>query len=729
MRAARSTVQVAPAAALALAVSLAVALGGCTTAGDRAAGEAGAARASLPDGAPEPDRTGSAPDVDPGVLPARPVAPEPAMRLAAGLSPPTNRWFSGLVFGDAPQPVFPLPLAVGLTETGFAYGLPDVRAEGRAVLGPFVPQVAVTVGEAVTGVVVRYDVASVTVALSTGAEGAGGRERGELTLVEGSPALHYRATTAQEAGLGVAFAAGPGGRAQAEVDGRTHLLVGSGFAVAERLGADGRSVRLEEGEQVAWLPLPDPPAGSDAVPEAAVTTLADAASRPVTGTSWAYGVGEETVTTGVTYDAEGGPTAVVRLPHQRQGAGLTCDLGTYRTVLGTADACTGTTHTWAAPAVEPAARPDVAALGAQQRAELADQVRADAERLTGLTRPADTYFGGKALARDANLLTLAEDLGLDDVAGPLRDSLAADLRRWADPEGCATGPERCFVWDPHLRTVVGLAPSFGSEEGNDHHFHYGYFLYAAAVVADGDAALADDLAPVVDLLAADIAAGGPVEVRGGAPLPALRVLDVVAGHSWASGYAPFADGNNQESTSEAVAAWNGLALWAAVRDDDDLEAQARWMLALEAAAATTYGTAFDRSDPVADGLDASVTSLVWGGKRERNTWFSAEPSAALGILVLPVGPVSGYLAGGPDGGPGRIADNLAEALGVGPDELWADPAAWDVMFGDQLLAYAALAGPREAAAALDVARELPDERIDDGSTRSWLLALLMTRAG
>ena len=36
----------------------------------------------------------------------------PAKRLAEGLVPPTNRWFSGLVFGDKPQPVFPLPLSL-----------------------------------------------------------------------------------------------------------------------------------------------------------------------------------------------------------------------------------------------------------------------------------------------------------------------------------------------------------------------------------------------------------------------------------------------------------------------------------------------------------------------------------------------------------------------------------------------------------------------------------------
>src|SRR6478672_6488195 len=47
-------------------------------------------------------------------------------RLAQGLVPPTNRWFTGLVFGDQPLAVFPMPLSAALTDTGFALGLPTV---------------------------------------------------------------------------------------------------------------------------------------------------------------------------------------------------------------------------------------------------------------------------------------------------------------------------------------------------------------------------------------------------------------------------------------------------------------------------------------------------------------------------------------------------------------------------------------------------------------------------
>ena len=49
-------------------------------------------------------------------------------RLADGLVPPTNRWFSGMVFGPESLPVFPLPLSFQLKTTGFDFGLPDVQS-------------------------------------------------------------------------------------------------------------------------------------------------------------------------------------------------------------------------------------------------------------------------------------------------------------------------------------------------------------------------------------------------------------------------------------------------------------------------------------------------------------------------------------------------------------------------------------------------------------------------
>jgi hypothetical protein len=673
-------------------------------------------------GAASPGRAPEPPDVDPSILPTRQVAPTPPTRLADGLSPPTNRWFSSLALGDVPQPVFPRPLAVGLTASGFGVGVPELTTTATGVMGQYVPQVTVDVGGH-DPVVSAYDAASVTVDLGAGT----------LTIVEGSPVLHWTAADAGTVRWDVPFApGGPARSATATVGERTYLLLATtadGEQSAPALAADGRSADVPAGGGLAWLALPD---GVDAGSSAA-RALAGAAAHPPAPTTVRWAATDAAATT--TIDL-GAPTAVVRLPHQGDPVApddLDCDgLGTYATVLGDAAACVGRTVAWSVPALDATATLDVAALPAADRDELADAVTADAERLTGPEAPAypaDTYFGGKSLACDAHLLTLATALGLDGPAGRLRERLGAALRQWTEPDGCARRADRCFVLDPVLGTVVGLAPAFGSEEANDHHFHYGYFLEAAALaVADdaehGDGSLGDAIAPVVDLLAADVAAADPVPTGAGPDLPALRVFDAVAGHSWASGYAPFADGNNQESSSEAVAAWHGLALWASVRGDAAVEEEARWLLASEAASARAYWL-----EPATG--PTSFTSLVWGGKRERATWFSADATAALAIEVLPVIPSSGYLAGPdgvpPDGGE-RVRANLGEALGVAPDELWGDPAVWDVTFGDQLLAYAALAGPDDAAHAVGMLRDLPAGRIDDGTTRAWLLAWAMTRA-
>ncbi len=246
-------------------------------------------------------------------------------------------------------------------------------------------------------------------------------------------------------------------------------------------------------------------------------------------------------------------------------------------------------------------------------------------------------------------MTLADQLGVTDVATDLRTKLTTELETWFDPKRCATQTTKCFVYDDQIKSIIGQEASFGSDELNDHHFHYGYLIYAAAVVSANDSALADKIAPVVDLVVADIASA-----QASAAFPQYRNFDPYAGRSWASGSSPFADGNNQESSSEAVNAWNALALWEQVRGNTDLQTQASWMMSIEANAAKLYWTNTDLSEFPA--FTHKIAALNWGGKRDYATWFSAEPGAMLGIQLIPMGSYSTYLAGDTD----RIKANLAE---------------------------------------------------------------------
>jgi endoglucanase Acf2 len=185
----------------------------------------------------------------------------------------------------------------------------------------------------------------------------------------------------------------------------------------------------------------------------------------------------------------------------------------------------------------------------------------------------------------------------------------------------------------------------------------------------------------------------------------MRNFDPYAGHSWASGLAPFADGNNQESSSEAVSAWNGLALWGGASGEMTRARQATWQLSLESATASAYWLEPAGLPPA---YEHPFVSLNWGGKRDWATWFSADPSAILGIQLIPMPPT--FDQGRPTAA--RVHENLADAT----------PDGYRVAFGDYLTMYLATVDPHRA---LRIGRNLPDSSIDDGDSRSYLLAWLL----
>jgi len=606
-------------------------------------------------------------------------------RLAEGLVPPTNRWFTGLVFGDQPQPVFPMPLSAALTDEGFAIGLPNVTASEKTIMGGNNPQIQVPLGAAKMQVT-AYDTLSVTSTYSD----ASGTALGSVKLVQGSPFVTYTAAGDQTLAVEPIFQ--PGGSSDqftTTVDGHEYgLVVGNGATVA----ADGK-VTLKSG---STMTVYGAPTGSDAA------ALATAAADPIVSTSVDHSVDGDTVKTTLNYvTANGGDTVIVPMAAQAVDGG-TKSAGSYASIYGAMDTYTGSSLTTTAPVAEPSDELNLANLSDDDKTALIAQVKTDAASIDFAASATDTYFGGKMLYRAANLLTLAEQLGVADVATTLRTGLTTEMDKWFDPKGCETNATKCFVYDDGIKSVIGLEASFGSDELNDHHFHYGYLLYAAAVVAKDDTALADKWAPVADLLVADIASSDAT-----ADFPQYRNFDPYSGHAWASGSSPFADGNNQESSSESVNAWNALAMWEKVRGNTDMYDQAVWMMSTEANSAKLYWTNADFSEFPA--FTHKIAALNWGGKRDWATWFSPEPSAMLGIQLIPMGSYSTYLAGDAD----RIKANIAEAAAGG----------YGVQFGEYMVQYLALTDP---AAAREQLANLPAE-IDNGTTKSYVMAFVFSQ--
>ncbi len=636
---------------------------------------------------------GQAPDGwDPAAvsLPHHRGAP-PKVRAVDGLPPPTNRWYSGMFFGDTPQPVFALPLAMQAAPDGLAVGLPKVSASDATVSGPFAPELRV--GLPTDGFeALRADPVSVTSAFTSS-----GQRRGKLTIAEGWPYAGYTAVRDQTVTLPADLRPRGHGRWLAQdVDGTTY-----GVAVTHRDGSrrsvssSNASLRLRAGESLLLFAGPD---------HRTARVLAKGAV-PIRGVTVRRKLSGDTALTRLTYRTRGHrPTVLASMPHQ-QVRHPSNAVGAMTSVYGPQKLYSGRSVTSSVPRVRPDGTLKLSGLSDADRAELRDQVRKDASvELAGPALPTDTYFGGKALYRIAQLTRLAEASGADKAAADLRDYATKQLDEWLTSSGkCPASQTRCFYYDTGFRGVVGREASFGADEFNDHHFHYGYFLAAAALLGEGHPDLVDRWQPVLSALSEDIAAPA-----GNRDLPALRTFDPYAGHSWASGVSPFADGNNQESSSEAVNAWNGLALWARLDGRRDLARQATWQLSLEAASARAYWLEPQQRP---DAFGHPFFSLNWGGKRDWATWFSADPSAILGIQVIPAPPVFDAVAATPS----RVRANVADAT----------PDGFDVPFGDYLAMYLATADPQRA---LKIGRGLPDSSIDDGDTRSYLLAWLLVHA-
>ena len=659
-----------------LAVGLALALVACTAGGGAGAGGRGAAAGASQDAA--------APLAGDAVsaLPVEQISSAAIPHLADGVAPPTSRWYASLAFSDPGVPVYPTPLAFLATGDGFTVQRPAVSVSPTSIAAPFTGGLHLDLG-ATDYRVARTDPVSVTIAYT---DATGPRAR--VTIAEGSPIV----AVAAESDLDLVLPETPtevaAGAWTVTLDGAVHLLV------APQAETDGSALRVPAG---GTLQVAVPPDDGDPAAWAA------AIGEPVTGVAVTGGVGDEGADTRLDYE---GTDRTVVVPFAGLDAGSTspaddCTLGTYDTPYGAASACASTTLEWSVPRIAPAAEYDLAGTDDATRASLLAQASDDLAATGAL--PDDTYFGGKALARLGDLLSLARTLGDADLATRIADRLAAELEPWTVADGCATRAAKCFVYDDRLHLVVGKEVGFGAEDGNDHHFHYGYFLAAAGALAAARPDLVDELGPVMNALAADVAGGS------GDALTALRVFDPYRGHSWAAGLAPFADGNNQESSSEAVAAWNGLALWAEASGDDELLRRAEWLLSNEAAAARTLW--LEPADLPA-GYAHTIVSISWGAKRDYATWFSAEPSAILGIQALPLGPVSlEYLAGDP----ARVAENVADA----GDTAFTGP------LGDYVQAYSALGSPDAASAAATAfaARTTFDDGWSKALALAWVAAV------
>ncbi|MFF0203888.1 glycosyl hydrolase [Streptomyces sp. NPDC005017] len=263
-----------------------------------------------------------------------------------------------------------------------------------------------------------------------------------------------------------------------------------------------------------------------------------------------------------------------------------------------------------------------------------DEVLSASDPFSGAT---DTYWTGKALGRLAQLVPIAEQIGETAQRDRLLALIKARMQEWFTAGGASE-----FSYDRNWRTLIGYPASYGSDmELNDHHFHYSYYVMAAAVVAQYDPQWAADSewGGMVKELIKD--AANPA--RGESKYPFLRGFDVYAGHSWAAGHQAFAAGNNQESSSESVNLSAGLIMWGSATGDKALRDQGVYMLMTESESIAQYW--FDADQQVyPENFTHDVVGMVWSSGGSYATWWTANPEEIHGINFLPVTGGSLHLA-------------------------------------------------------------------------------------
>ena len=272
---------------------------------------------------------------------------------------------------------------------------------------------------------------------------------------------------------------------------------------------------------------------------------------------------------------------------------------------------------------------------------LRDMVRNDPAAIDPaetLNRYGDTYWAGKAMLKLSQLAQLAEITGQADIRDRILTALKNELNDWFTATG--ESGDKHFAYNAQWDTLQGYPDSFGSAgDLNDHHFHYGYFIHAAALVGSFDSEWAMNQKQMVDLLVADVAG---TDVAGNM-LPRLRNFSPMAGHSWASGHGAFASGNNHESSSESMNFATAVMLWGEMTGDAGMTGLGQMLYSVEAEAISEYW--FNRYGTVfPEGFQHESLGMVWGDGGSHATWFSAEPEMIKGINFLPFHGGSFYLA-------------------------------------------------------------------------------------
>lgn len=276
----------------------------------------------------------------------------------------------------------------------------------------------------------------------------------------------------------------------------------------------------------------------------------------------------------------------------------------------------------------------------------------------------DSYNSGKSMGKLAALAQIADFAGNTQKRDALVKSLETGLESWL-----TAGGQQQLYYNKAWGSLIGYPASFGSDSRlSDHHFHYGYFIMAAAIVAQWDPAWAkqEKWGGMVEMLIRDVNSWKEDDPLFGR----FKYFDPYEGHGWADGQG-FERGNNQESSSESMNCNAGIILWGLNTGNRTLRDMGIFMYVNEARAIEQYWWDVDNAVFPAGYAHNSV-GMVWSNGGDFATWFSNDKSTILGINFLPITAGSLYLGRNPD----HVLKNYLDGAGGNWSDLYDEYLAF-----------------------------------------------------
>lgn len=323
------------------------------------------------------------------------------------------------------------------------------------------------------------------------------------------------------------------------------------------------------------------------------------------------------------------------------------------------------------------------------------------------------YFSGKKLDKYAQIVFVCKYiLGNDDLARQGLEKLKEAYSRFAKNQ-----QQFPLVYDTTWKGLISVAglsgdalQDFGNSFYNDHNFHLGYFIHAAAVIGQCDKDLGgnwiQENKEFVNNLVRDVANPSTDDKY----FPRWRSFDWYAGHSWAKGIMPSADGKDQESSSEDFHFAYGMKLWGRTIGDSAMEARGNLMLAVLRRSMNTYMYYCEDNCTMPEPIIGNkVSGILFENKIDYATWFSARTECKHGIHMIPITSVSSYMRG-----PKYVKEEWDCKLGCiinDIDDGWKGILYQNLALYDPSTSYEFFAQPN-----------FETKWLDDGMSRTWSLA-------